>query len=193
MHHIYETDAYILKTVPQGEADMFVTCLTKEFGLVRVYAQGLRYEKSKLRFAVQEYARVTVSVVQGKHVWRLTSAQADTLLTVCLSEAACAVVVRIFRLLERLLQGEATNTALFEVVDAGCAVLQEPMHVEQYASIETMMVLRILYHLGYIDGTKVFQPIISSCEYNNALQTYTTENQRMILDAINHALKESHL
>ena len=45
MHHIYETNAFVLKNIPHGEADAMLTLFTEELGLIRALAQGIRYEK----------------------------------------------------------------------------------------------------------------------------------------------------
>lgn len=142
MHQIYHTDAFVIKSLPQSEAGKFVTLLTKDFGLVRATAQGLRYEKSKLRFAIQDYSKASVSLVRGKNgFWRLTNAVAEKNLYYSLNnkteipgqarddiggvdEELFKVVARVFRLLERLLPGEEVDSELFEIIDSGVNYLE---------------------------------------------------------------------
>jgi hypothetical protein len=71
MYKIYETKGYVLSSIPSGEADRLLNVFTKELGLVRAKAQGIRYEKSKLRFSTQDFSEVNISLVRGKGYWRL--------------------------------------------------------------------------------------------------------------------------
>ncbi len=51
-----------------------MSIFTRELGLVRATAQGIRLEKSKLRYSSQLYSFGIFSFVHGKEFWRLTSA-----------------------------------------------------------------------------------------------------------------------
>jgi hypothetical protein len=51
-----------------------LSIFTRDFGLVTAVAQGIRLEKSKLRYYVQNYSFAVFSLVRGKEFWRLTSA-----------------------------------------------------------------------------------------------------------------------
>jgi len=193
MHHIYETDAYVLKTIPLGEADMLVTLFTETLGVVRATAQGIRYEKSKLRFAIQEHARVTVSLVRGKGMWRLTNAQADTLLAAVLPHDTLRVVAQIGRLLERLLPGEDADPTLFSVLDAGIHFLQTCENAETLRDTETVLVLRILHQLGYIgsDTSLNFYTVENRWD-TDVIAKMNTERTDM-LKMINQGIRESQL
>ena len=193
MHHIYETDAYVLKTIPLGEADMLVTLFTETLGVVRATAQGVRYEKSKLRFAIQEHARVTVSLVRGKGMWRLTNAQADTQLAAVLPHDTLRVVAQIGRLLERLLPGEDADPLLFGVLDAGIRFLQTCNNAEMLRDTETVLVLRILHQLGYIgsDTSLNFYTVENRWD-TDVIAKMNTERTDM-LKMINQGIRESQL
>lgn len=193
MHHIYETDAYVLKTIPQGEADMFVSLFTESLGMIRATAKGIRYEKSKLRFAVQDYARVTVSLVRGKGVWRLTNAQTDTLLATSLEPASLGVVVRVFKLLERLLSGEEADPELFTLLDDGVSFLKTCTTEEMQRDTESVLVLRLLHQLGYVgnEASLTFYTIENRW-HNDVIEKIKTERTE-ILKTINQGIRESQL
>ena len=46
---MHSTEGIILKKEPYGEADLLITILTKDFGKIKVMAQGVRKEAAKLK------------------------------------------------------------------------------------------------------------------------------------------------
>ena len=75
MHPIHTTPGLIIHSRPYGEAGKLLSIFTRDFGLVLANAQGIRLEKSKLRPFIQDYSFGIFSLVKGKELWRLTSAQ----------------------------------------------------------------------------------------------------------------------
>lgn len=193
MHHIYETDAYVLKTIPQGEADMFVSLFTESLGMIRATAKGIRYEKSKLRFAVQEYARVTVSLVRGKGTWRLTNAQTDTLLANALTPDALGVIARVFKLLERLLSGEEADPTLFALLDGGIEFLKTCTTEEMLRDTESVLVLRLLHQLGYVGNDASLNFYILENRWDTDIIEKIKTERIEVLKTINQGIRESQL
>lgn len=118
----------MLSERPWREADRIYSILTRDLGLIRATAIGVRKEASKLRGSIEPVSLARISLVRGKEYWRLTSAE----------------FVKRFQksqpllLLEQLVQGEATHRELFDVVEA---------YME---SDEVTLVSQILFHLGYL-------------------------------------------
>ena len=106
MHNIYTTEGFILKSVNFGEANKYFFIFTKDFGLIKATAQGVRLLKSKLRYSLEDFSFTQVSIVRGKEVWRITSAQKISGLNYLL------LISKIFSLLLRLLHGEEKNDRL---------------------------------------------------------------------------------
>ena len=73
---MHSTEGIILKKDPYGEADLLVTILTKDFGKIKVMAQGVRKEAAKLKGHLELLAYSAISFVIGKNFYRLTSAEA---------------------------------------------------------------------------------------------------------------------
>ncbi|MEY2640698.1 MAG: hypothetical protein RL150_91 [Candidatus Parcubacteria bacterium] len=193
MHHVYETEAYVLRVAPSGEADMLVTLMTERFGVVRASAQGIRYEKSKLRFAVQPYARVTASLVRGKGMWRLTNAQVGTHYAALMLPEALVVLANVCRLLERLLPGEEADPALFEVLDEGVAHLALHGVGQAARDIEAVLVLRLLHQLGYVGADTALAPYITIGTPVETLVARARSERDVVVAAINRGLRESQL
>jgi len=122
----------VLSAKPWREAGRIYSILTRDLGLIRASATGVRNESSKLRALVEPISFVSVSLVRGKEYWRLTSA--EFIKKVSSSES----LLKPLALLEKLVQGESKHSELFDAV-------------EQYLdSDEITLVSQILYHLGYL-------------------------------------------
>jgi hypothetical protein len=74
MYHKHTTFAFVLNVSPSGEKNHFITLFTRGFGMVRAKAQSVRVADSKLRYALQEFSYIEVSLVKGKEIWRITNA-----------------------------------------------------------------------------------------------------------------------
>ena len=198
MHHIYETDAFVLKNLPQGEADAFVTLFTKDLGLIRATAQGIRYEKSKLRFSMQNFSHAHVSLVRGKGVWRLTNASSIENIYSNLNKESIEIVARVFKLLERLLVGESSDEKLFEIIFSGINFLKEKTQDKNFDNekaldIEAVIVLRILNRLGYVGGNENINFFIINDSWEGEVFEKMKKERREALLAINSGLRESQL
>ena len=75
MHHIYTTEAIIIKSISMGEANRIYFLLTRDLGFIKATAQGVRLAKSKLKGHLLTFSLVKISVVKGKDLWRITSAE----------------------------------------------------------------------------------------------------------------------
>jgi recombinational DNA repair protein (RecF pathway) len=111
------------------EADRLYSILTRDFGLVRAIATGVRKETSKLRGALEPVSISNVSLVRGREFWRLTSGE-----LVRRTKQTKPLV-----LLEKLVAGEASHPELFDAV------------LENIDRDEVIQVSQILFHLGYLE------------------------------------------
>ena len=200
MHAIITTQGFIVSSAPYGEAGKLISIFTRDLGLVRAVAQGIRFEKSKLRYHTNDYSFGVFSLVRGKEVWRLTNAQeivdtgrvADVGMTMTKSLTLKEFWARIALLLRRLLQGEEANERLFEAIYA-CNIflgLQPDMDLEV---VESLLVLRIMHALGYVGDDKDIHGFIYSDDFAPALLDLAARKRTVINQHINKALRESHL
>ncbi|MDQ2932968.1 MAG: DNA repair protein RecO [bacterium] len=194
MYPITTTSGFIIESRPTGEAGKVLSIFTRDLGLVRASAQGIRFEKSKLRYHAQEYSLGEFSFVRGKEVWRMTNAdQVESFTT--LHTTAQELIARVALLLRRLLHGEEPHAELFEHIESLFIFLKSiPALSNEHSNIlESLTMYRILAALGYIAPDKK----IDSRILNEELGVFFLDEiggQRMTLNAhINKALKESHL
>src|SRR3989344_5666530 len=124
MYQKYSTDALVLGSRERGEADRVHTLYTRDFGLVRARASAVRSERSRMRYALQNYSYANVSLVRGKRGWRVAG---GTALRGAASDVAnVAAFARIAELAVRLLAGEEENAYLFAALaEAHEALMQD--------------------------------------------------------------------
>ena len=72
--NMHTTDGIILKKTDTGEADIFFTMYTKDFGKIRAFAQGIKKEGAKLRGHLEPLSVSKISFVLGRNGERLTHA-----------------------------------------------------------------------------------------------------------------------
>ena len=199
-HSIYTTEGFILKSLNFGEANKYFFIFTKEFGLIRAAAQSVRHLKSKLRYGLEDLSLGQVSVVRGREIWRLTSAEKKLGLV---EREKLLLWSQIFSLLLRLLHGEEKNEALFEILKEGMFFLntlgsvksekEQKERAELLVSFECIMALRILSALGYIGRLGDFDQFIISPYFTPELIINMSVLKSKAILEINKSLKETHL
>ena len=107
-YHIYTTPGIVLRHWPLREADRVYAILTRDLGLIRASAGGIRKEASKLRGSLEPLSMTSVSLVRGKEYWRIISAIHDSNIH---SDFAAPLL-----LLEKLVTGESAHPELFDSV-----------------------------------------------------------------------------
>ena len=196
MYTIHTTSGLIIDSRPRGEAGKLISVFTKEMGLVMAVAQGIRLEKSKLRCFTQDHIFGLFSFVKGKELWRLTNAEEleDSRLG---AQILCS---RMSSLLKRLLHGEEAHPELFDSVLSAVKFLEKnrekenrELDMENMKSLESLAVVRILYHLGYIGNDDVLSECFKSNDINIGLLNNVRGKRGVINQHINKALRESHL
>jgi DNA repair protein RecO len=194
-HHIYTTDAFVLDSIPTGEADAFFVLFTRDLGLIRAIAKGVRLQKSKLRYSLQEFSQTKVSLVRGKEVWRITSARIeDSLYSRYRNDKQVLhVIAQIDVLLKRLVGGEEKNEALFEIVIEAIEFLEShEQWGEELKLFEITVVLKILHNLGYMRRVPELERSIEeplSLELLKSLEPH----KALALREINTSLHETQL
>lgn len=196
MHNIYTTEGFILKSMPFGEANRYFLIFTKDFGLIRATAQGVRLLKSKLRYSLVDNSLVTLSVVRGKDLWRITSAQSRTSAHEAFKNRPkeFTLINRVFSLVLRLVHGEEKNERLFTDLHEAVSFLnQNTLSAIQLHNFECILALRLLFDLGYLSGVGDFENFVSSSEFNLDLISSLDDIKGKAIGEINKSLKASQL
>lgn len=193
MHHIYHTEGIILGSRNFRESDKYFFIFTRDLGLIYATATGVRKMSSKLRFILQDFSYLKFDIVQGKNIFRVTSASKTNLLeNITKRPETYKIVYNIARLLKRLLAGVETNEALFADVINSLSVLEKIEKKEDLQNIEAIIVLRILNNLGYIGDNENLKEFIKS-PFEEGMLFELSKSRTNVLNQINKALKETHL
>ena len=117
MYTLHQTEGVILAAHDMGEADRFYTVFSRDHGKIEVFAKSVRLEKSKLRYHLRSCARVRISFVEGKNMFRLTDA--EELESPPEDELSYAMARRAAQFLERMVAGQERDLSLWAVVVSG--------------------------------------------------------------------------
>ncbi len=197
-HHVYNTAGLILDTTDTGETSHYVSIFTRDLGLVGARAQNTRSVKSKLRYALDAPARSTVSLIRGKHTWKLISAIPDKSFFAVFrgNEQKQIISARVFFLIKRLLAGEESNKELFDVVNTGLDFLERGIpeaDAEQTRNFEAVIILRILHILGYVPERDDLKSFYGTTDWNTDMVQALGLKRREAIQVINESLKETGL
>ena len=199
MYNVYTTPGFIIDSRNYGEAGKILYIFTRDFGLIQAIAQGIRLEKSKLRYFVREHSSGIFSVIRGKEYWRLTNAQEagrQELGAWSTGKGSREIMAKISLLLRRLLHGEEANMSLFDYLAALKQYLDKPewkYESNSFDALESLTVIRILHSLGYVDSDHVLGFCFQSRSINSDLLSEVSSKRVIINQHINKALRESHL
>ncbi len=194
MHHIYHTKALILSSKEKGEANKVITLFTKELGLIRAVATGIRLNKSKLRFSLQEFSYVDVDLVKGKEVWRITTGKIVDSFPVLISKSHLFVLVsKVSRLLERFCGTEEKHDEIFEEFVKSLYLLDsQVLNNQQEEALELFLVFKIMKKLGYVEEKESLS-FLKDGSFDVGFSEKILENKKNIILNINKALVESQL
>ncbi len=190
MYQKYHTEALVLGSRESGENDKSFSLYTRDFGFIRARASAVRAERSRMRYALQNYARANAALVRGKRGWRL--AGASSLKTAHGDTRGVAAFARIAELTIRLVHGEEKNEYLYAALaEAHGALMVEKC--DAFGTIEIVCVARILYTLGYISNEALQTALFSHTAYTGESLLEAETMKDKLLSSINKAIAETQL
>jgi DNA repair protein RecO (recombination protein O) len=192
-HHIYHTQGFVLSSRNVGEANKILTVFTRELGLIRATVQGIRLNKSKLKFSIQDLSFATIDFVKGKEVWRITSAKSITSFPLArANNDSLVLIMRISSLLERFCGPEISNEKIFDELIQALYILDDNVENSTREALELHLVLRIMHELGYIGESDLLSRYLATSFDKDKTENLLKERQS-IISHINKALSESQL
>lgn len=192
-HHIYHTQGFVLSSRNTGEANKILTVFTRELGLIRATVQGIRLNKSKLKFSIQDLSFATIDFVKGKEVWRITSAKSITSFPLArANNDSLVLIMRISSLLERFCGPEISNEKIFDELIQALYILDDNVENSTREALELHLVLRIMHELGYIGESDLLSRYLATSFDKDKTENLLKERQS-IISHINKALSESQL
>ena len=202
-YEIYITDALVCGSRNSNTSDRSHLLFTREAGMLWASAKSVREERSKHRFALQDFSLVRASLVRGKGGWRITGTEPVVNFYYRAEKRDSRALLRdTTRLLQRFLQGETPVPTLFDdVVGTLRAEItqefsQESLRYprsEQTSHVHTILTLRMLHTLGYVSPSHACRPLIEAKTTLAACSLLTDRGRRESERAIHEAQSVSHL
>lgn len=195
MHHIHTTEGLVIYSRVHGEANKLVYIFTRDLGLVIAIAQGIRLEKSKLRYNICDYQIAKFSLVHGKEFWRIVGATEIKTNRIAPNDVYYAIFVPISLMLKRLIQGQESHPEIFDYLQ-NCADFVSKIKdskLDFFATIESLLLIRILFRLGYIDNKNGLISILNSSDFTIEIINDLISKRIEMNKIINNALRESQL
>ena len=194
MNHIYTTKAFVIKSTPLGEANKTYFLFTKDLGFIKATAQSVRLDKSKLKGHLQDLSLINISLVKGKEIWRIVSAEAISQELFIKNFKKLLIVKNIFSLLLRLIHGEDKNEPLFDCIESFYNfIVNNDLTDDNLKNLETIVVLRILYYLGYFKKSFDLSDFVKNNDLTPDLFNLFKNKRKSATVEINDALNETHL
>jgi DNA repair protein RecO len=146
-YRTYTTRAIVLDAYERTGSDKTLRLFTEDAGMLYARAIGVRDEKSKMRYALQPFGVVRVSLIRGKQEWRISGAEpVENLFFSATNRSARAHLLECTKLVTRFVHGEEPHPALFRMLLEGLSTLKDTPSTDALLACR----LRILYELGYV-------------------------------------------
>ncbi|MCA9358895.1 recombination protein O N-terminal domain-containing protein [Candidatus Kaiserbacteria bacterium] len=187
----YTTTALVCGTKNRNTADRSYLMFTREAGMLFAEAKSAREERSRQRYALQDFSLVRVSLVKGEAGWRVGSIEAlKNYYHQAADKSARGSVVSVFRLLRRFLKGEEASPDLFDFAVASMDELAKEQEGRMF--LQMVVQIKILAHLGYVDVKNVPAELLEANPSN--ITSFESEKSAKIIESLyTQAITVSHL
>lgn len=191
-HKIVVTDGIVLGKRGVGEAHTLAALLTREAGIVRARAISARLSKSKLKYGLEPLTQARYSLVRGRQEWKLVGVEQISRKLMHAGPYNRAAAGRAARLLLRLVAGEDASPELYETVNDGFVLLAKAEDKTAIENLECMLVLRILWHLGYVANVAPVEQFLAG-ELTAGLVRDAASIRPVLIRTINESLTATGL
>lgn len=190
-YQTYTTKALVCGVFNRNTADRSYLLFTREAGMLYADAKSVREERSRQRYALQDFSLVRVSLVKGKRTWKIGSIEAlKSYYHLAVDKAARGSITSLFRLLRRFLKGEEASHTLFDYVIVGLDELINEQPEREF--MEMVVQVRVLAWLGYVDG-KALPPGLADLMPSEITGHYSPALHKTISQLYTQAVSVSHL
>ena len=188
-YKIYTTRAIVCGSKDSYTSDRSFLLFTEELGMLWASARSVRMEKSKQRYALQDFSIIRISLIRGRGGWRIGSVEAmsNPFMEAGRREARTGIQA-VFKLLRRLLHGEVPHPSIYidTVYALTCICVATG---EDISDLYNQFALRTLHTLGYIAPSDSYKELIEASDPWSVPAPIPAEAHK----AIEKALSVSHL
>ena len=155
-YQTYTTEAIVCGSYDRLTADRNYLLFTETAGMVFAAARSAREERSKQRYALQDFTHIRVSLVKGRSGWRIGSVESIANYYLGATDRGVrGTVVGVVQFLRRLLTGEEANQAVFADTVAFLSHTNT-LASARLATAYDIYQLRTLAHLGYVASNNTY-------------------------------------
>jgi len=184
---IYTTEALVCGNYDSRTADKSYLLFTKDAGMLYASAQSVREERSKQRYALQDFSLVRLSLVRGKSGWRIGSAEIENnVYNLALSREARIAAITMVKLIRQFVRGEDPLVIVFQDLKTALKMICNPE--SNPGVIADIFSLRLLHQLGYIAADEAYSNYLNEAAWWT-LKPIPVKAER----AISQAKNASHL
>ncbi len=190
-YQTYTTEALVCGAFERNTSDRSFRLFTKTAGMIYATARSVREERSKQRYALQEFSRVRVSLIKGKRGWRVGSVEvSQNDYSLAISREVRGSVLMLYRMLRRFIHGEEPMPELFDFCIEALDELIKNDRDREF--LELFVQSQILFKLGYVDNKEVPKLLYESriSEIYNHQKDIGTKELSVIVE---RAIHSSHL
>jgi recombinational DNA repair protein (RecF pathway) len=160
-YQTYITDAVVVGSYASNTADKSYLLFTERAGMLYATARSVREERSKQRYALQDFSHITVTLVKGKAGWRIGSVEShENFYADASSRAARGSVVRLTKTLRRYVHGEVPDAQLYRIYVEALTLLST--ECEARTAYERCAEVRLLSELGYVASEAALAPLFTT-------------------------------
>ena len=188
----YITEALVCGSFDNNTTDKSFLLFTKRAGMLYATARSVREERSRQRYALQDFSLITVSLVRGKGGWRIGSVEAKrNIFSIAPARSVRGSIVRLVKMLRRFVQGEEPYPELYEEFLHSLNFLLIVPDIDR-TILEKLVMVRLLYLLGYIAPAPIFKPLLENPL--ESLDILAVKSQSDIIEVwLENAQSVSHL
>ncbi len=192
-YKMYITDALVCGSHFHRTSDRSYLLFTREAGMVLAVAKSVREERSKQRYALQEFSLARVTLVRGRDMWKIAGVEpVENFYFTSKDRDTRAFIRSVIQLLRRVMHGEVEQRELFDDV---LSFLQAPFDIDRDVLL-AIVTLRILNTLGYVAPDAELAPICrkenTSNDFSEIVEA-TRARMMKVQSTIDSALAHSHL
>lgn len=188
----YTTEAIVCGSTHHNTSDKSYLLFSRDAGMLWATARSVREERSKQRYALQDFSRIRVSLVKGKSGWRIGSVEShgNPFLN-AESRLERGRVNYVISQLRRYVHGEVP---LPRVYDDVIAILDAQAELqEKNLQIQQLFLARLLSELGYLAPEGDWKIVIEAQNVLEAVPLYTAEMEFAVSSAVKGGTEASHL
>ena len=185
----YTTEAIVCGSRDSYTSDRSYLLFTERAGMLWASARSVREEKSKQRYALQDFSIIRVSLVRGRSGWRVGSVESErNAFTDSCTREARGGVTRVLRLIRQFVHGEDPHPRIFKDTKD---VLKHLCSVDSSAvdGVVDLYTLRTLHKLGYVAPHVAYTKLLEDDEW----LAHTDALPKEATKAVEQALRVSHL